>query len=521
MDRFRKENIVVLFLFIVYFINGIIAIPQLSITYDEGDNLSYGIRMLKGQPRKVKIHDDASTMPMLAFNALPRAVQQVVNPDLRKNDGGIADIIAGRYITLFITALTGLFIFKWSRELYGAAAGVFSLFLFVFCPNLNANTILVTTDATAALFTISTAFFFCRLVRRNTLKNLLLFTASIALAQLTKQSLTHLFIIFPLIAIVLLVKKRESVFLVKKNTGRLLVAGLFFLFIINAGFLFSGSGQPLSRYHFESTLFKNLQSSFSFLGSVPLPFPEPYVSGLDLTKNLDDMGAGRTETSGAIYILGESRIQTGFWYYYFVSFFFKTPIPVIACLIIFLVFFFRQRQARRFEEYVLLCCIFYFLFYFSFLVNSQVGLRHVIIIFPLLYVLLGRSVKWLIGKRGLAVILATYSVITFYFFFPNLFAYSNEFLPDKKKVYWVLGNANIDYGQGYYLITRYMKNHPAVTFAPLQPQAGKFVISAEYYLDAYNTGRYKWLHGFEPIDHVQYNFLLFDISENDLKHYKK
>ena len=83
----RHFNIVALALFIIYFINGVIAIPQLSVTYDEGDNLSYSIRFIKGHPEKIKPYDDASTMPVLAFNTVPRAAQQVLTAGLIKVEG--------------------------------------------------------------------------------------------------------------------------------------------------------------------------------------------------------------------------------------------------------------------------------------------------------------------------------------------------------------------------------------------------------------------------------------------------
>ena len=158
--------------------------------------------------------------------------------------------------------------------------------------------------------------------------------------------------------------------------------------------------------------------------------------------------------------------------------------------------------------------------YFDFFYNSQVGIRHVIMIFPLLYVLLGGVANWLLSKKTIAAVFISYSIITFYVFFPNLYAYSNELLPNKKDVYRVLGNANIDYGQAYFLLQRYIAKHPEVKLAPDNPATGKFVLIAGEYLDINNTGKYKWLRQFEPIKEVEYCYLLFDISEDDIKNLK-
>ncbi|MEI9946541.1 MAG: hypothetical protein WDN26_20255 [Chitinophagaceae bacterium] len=74
-------------LFIIYLVNGLIAIPQLSLTGDEGDHMNYAIRFAKMHPEKVKPFDDASTMPMSVLNTIPRAVEQLANPSLKKLTG--------------------------------------------------------------------------------------------------------------------------------------------------------------------------------------------------------------------------------------------------------------------------------------------------------------------------------------------------------------------------------------------------------------------------------------------------
>jgi len=517
----KHFNIVALALFIIYFINGVIAIPQLSVTYDEGDNLSYSIRFIKGHPEKIKPYDDASTMPVLAFNTVPRVVQQVLTPGLTKSDGGESDIMSGRYVTLFLSAFIGLFVLKWSSELYGKNAGLLSLFLFVFCPNINGNAVLVTSDALSCLLTITSAYYFWKSVHDSNWKNVIFFFISLAVAQLTKQSLTHLLIIFSLIAIILFIQQKKVTALNKNFILKLVVSFVIFLFIINAGFLFSGTGQSLSSYQFKSSVFNSIQRLFSFAGSMPLPFPEPYISGLDLTMNIDEMGAGLPETSGNVNILGESRMKSGFWYYYFVTLFFKTPVPVLflCCLLLYILW--RQEKYSLRNAFIPFFCILYFLIYFSFFYNSQVGIRHIIMIFPLLYVLLGKTADWLFSKRAVFVLLVVYSIITYYLFFPNLIAYSNEFIANKKNAYRIIGNANLDYGQSYFLLHKFMDKHQSVKFADETPSTGQFVIAVGDYLDVNNTGRYKWLQNFKPVAHVAHSFLLFDISENDFKKMEK
>jgi hypothetical protein len=499
----------------IYLLNGVIAIPQLSITGDEADHLNYAVRFVKGHPEKVKPFDDASTMPMSGINVIPRFLQQIFQPGLKKYDGGISDVFLGRYITLVFSVMIGLIILLWSAQLYGRLAGLFSLFLFVFCPNLTAHSLLLTTDSFSAFFTISTAYFFWKAVNKATFWNLFFFSISLGLAQLAKQSLTHLFIIFSLLFVFLYFFKKITIINFRKAVFKIAFMAFIIIFIINAGFWFQHTGMALNDYEFSSHFFNTLKTNSSFLNSVPLPFPEPYIEGLDLTKNIDEMGGGRPESSGNIYLLGESRKGTGFWYYYFVVLFFKTPIPVLISTFLMLIFLKRNTKEFYLNEFVPLFTISYFLVYFNFFYNSQVGIRHIIMIFPLLYVLLGGIVNKLVSSKFMPLILM-YSVCTFYFYFPNLIAYSNEFVLPKKNAYKIMADSNIDFRQSYFLLEKYLENHPDVQWAPKKPQAGKFVIGINEYLNLNNSNN-TWLRKFIPIRQVHHSYLLFQITEKDFK----
>jgi hypothetical protein len=511
----KKYYTIIIILFAVYFINGIVAIPQLSITGDEGDHLNYAMRLAKGYPEKVKPFDDASTMPMSVVNVIPRAVEQIFQPTLSKNDWGRSDIFSGRYMTLLMSALIGFFILKCSTELYGRKAGLFSLFLFVFCPNLNGHNVLVTTDAFSALFTLTSTWYFRKVLLNAGWKDCCLFGFHLGMAQLSKQSLTHLYIVFVLIFLFYLLSRKVHL-QTKAITGKILLVTLVTLLVINAGFLFRGTGTSWGQYQFRSSFFAGVQDKLSFMGSIPLPLPEPYLSGLDLTKNIDEIGPGHPESSGSVYILGNRKDGEGFWYYYFVVLFFKTPIPVVIFFLFFLLSLIKNRPDFFKNEFIFISVITYFLIYFSFFYNSQVGIRHILMIFPLLYVLLGRIAEQLWRKQILASALALYSVITFYYYYPNLIAYSNEFIWQKRNAYKIMADSNLDYGQGHILAQRYIAKHPDTHFADTIPTAGKQLLRVSSYLDLANENKYAWLKRFKPVSHVAHSYLLFDIKPADI-----
>ncbi|MDQ3536940.1 MAG: glycosyltransferase family 39 protein, partial [Bacteroidota bacterium] len=488
-----------------------------SITSDEAAHYNYSVRLIKGLPEKVITYSDASTMPVSVLNVTPRIVESILFNTKKKFDGGESDIINGRYITLLISALIGLFIFMWAKDLYGEDAGLAALFFFIFCPNINAHSTLVTTDAYAALFTIACAYYFWKLNTEFSWKYLILFSISLGIAQVSKQSLTHLIFIFLILSITYALINK-SIF---KNFSLKFLSFfcvcLIVLLIINTSFLFFKFGHSINDYQFKSNFFINIQSSFKAVGEIPLPFPEPYIKGLDLTKHLDEIGPGDRKTSGVITILGNRKASEGFWYYYFVSVFFKSPISIILLTGLMLIYAIKRSGSSIInKEFSLLFIVFYLLMYFSFFYNSQVGIRHVIMIYPLIYVLISKFFIFYKNKTVL-LLLFTYSLATFYYYLPNLISYTNEFVLPKRMAYKVVGGSNLDFKQGNKWASEYLAKHAEVQKVSETPKTGKILMSVEEFMDLYNTQQYKWIHQFSPVGHLKHSHLLFHITEDDLK----
>lgn len=514
LNNISKKKLIFILLSCIYFINGIIIINKNSITIDEGDHHSYAVRIVKGHPEKVKPYDDASAMPITVLNTVPRVIQQLGDYDLKRTDWGLKDIKDGRYISLILFYFTGIFILIWSNSLFGINAALYSFFLFTFCPNLLAHGVLLATDGYSALLTVSTAFFFWKYIQKQTILNLIYFSISLGIAQICKQSLTHLFIIFFLLSLYFFLIKDG--FLLKKNLLiHLSFSLLIVLIIINTGFLFYKTGQSLHEYDFKSSFFINFRTLFSVIENFPLPIPEPYLFGMDRTKHMDEIGGGNALSSGSIYLLGNKLVGKGFWYYYFVLFFFKTPISLIFIFFMLLITLVKEK-GRRIDDFniVIWFIIIYLLIYFNFFYKSQVGIRHIIMIYPLLLAGAGCVYKQLFANYKFILIpFIIYSIITFYSFFPNVISYTNEFVLPKYKAYKIMADSNLDYGQGKYELKKYLTANKDVQIAKTVKQTGKIIIGVNSYLDLYNTGEYAWLKMYEPIDHLNHCYLIFYIPQ--------
>ena len=513
------HRLILMLLAICYVVNVGLAIVRTSVVSDETDHFNYAVRLVKGNPDKTKPFDDASCLPLSVVNTLPRAVHQLTHPGYAATDNGENDIRAGRWIMVIFGLLLGFYIYRWSYEWYGKKAALISTALFVFCPNLTAYAGFVMTDLFAALFTIIPLYHFWKYRNGGGWRQFFYFAIALSLAQVAKQSLSHLYFIFFILWVVgIAADFRRSEFAVPRILKKFAVLVLIQLVVINIGFQFRHFGKSLKEYSFTSIAFSKLTDAAGPIASVPLPLPEPYLKGLDQTLYMVQLGAGNKDVAADNYLFGEKR-KKPFAYYYFAIVFFKTPLITLIAVAL-SIFLMIRRINRSFwrNECFLVLPVVYFLLYFNLGVSIQGGLRHVLMIYPLLYVLCGRLIE-LDGAKGRAAALAgaVWLLASFYYYCPNLVPYTNETIPDKKMAYRVMADSNLDLGQAQRWLRHFLAGHPEYKPAPLQPAAGKFYIGVNDLLDLYDEGNYTWLlDHFKPGGHVAHSILLFDIDQADI-----
>ena len=127
-----------------------------SLTNDAPEHLGYGLRILHGDATRF----DDSKMPVSAWNALPKRLAEMLEPGALQRF--LAADATARYPTMVASLVLAWLVFHWSRKLYGFAAGLLSLTLEVFDPNLLAHSRFVTTDLYAALTVTLTLYTFWR-----------------------------------------------------------------------------------------------------------------------------------------------------------------------------------------------------------------------------------------------------------------------------------------------------------------------------------------------------------------------
>ena len=233
----------------------------------------------------------------------------------------------------------------------------------------------------------------------------------------------------------------------------------------------------------------------------------------------EELGGGQNGSlNGTPYLLGEYQTH-GFWYYYFVVLFFKMPIPTLLIVLgTFFFLFVRFNKVRFFSnEVFLLVPAIYFLIYLSFFYSTQIGIRHILIIFPLLYIFSGKLFSRIIEarKQYLLYILLTLQAISLLRYFPHFLPYTNEFITDKKMAYKKVADTNLCYGEGQKYLKQYLSKNKDVILMPEKPLAGKVIMEVNEMLNlnVRTAGKYDWIQSLIPIDHIHSQYLVFNVSQ--------
>jgi len=497
-------------------------LQRLTINYDEGLFSYYGTTLLKLEGDKDIVKFD-SKLPITALNMLPRAVVQLFHPGLKRTDA-YKDIMMGRYVSLLVALLLALLIYHWSALLYGTKAGLASFIIFLLCPNFLAHGVFVSSDIFACLFMTASLYFLWQFSQAGQTKHWLMTSGCVALAQITKFSMIHLFIVFPLlVAVMYFLKGRifpgKPFNKIKLIKLLLLFAGINWL-VICAAHLFYGMFIPLNNYTFRSGTLQHLQAFLRGAGKyLPVPFPSSYIQSLDMVIYLDHLGAGQAGSSqGSLYITGNSS-RYGFWYYYFVVLWYKLPLSVL--LVLGASFYLYIKKWNKFifvkNELYLLVPVIYFLIYMSFFYSTQIGIRHILIILPLLYVFAGFLFQQAYNYRAARYLVyasVLYQCISVGIFFPHFLPYTNEMITDKKMAYKKIADTNLCYGEGGRFLQTYLQQHPGAKYLPPGICSGKIVMEVNEMLniDIATVGKYNWVNGLTPSDHIHSQYLIFDIS---------
>ncbi len=503
-------------------------ISKQNITHDEPQYIEYAKRWLHGHPERLYPLDDSKS-PVVAVCWVPRIARQLIKPDYKLFDYGRKDQAEGRYMMILFSLLTALYVYWWCKDLYGMRGWQLPLLLLLFDPLFLAYSTLITTDIACGAFLVATLYHFRKFQITNGTKQLIASAAFTGLGIVTKQSLIFLFLLLPILSLVGKINNKES----KIKTSFTLIKAkntIFFLLtvilIINLAFYFKGTFFALNEYSFKSTSFQALQRIFSDFKWLRVPFPSSFIQSIDLLKAHAELGAGKYgSTYDGVYLFGEVRMDKGFWYYYLILFFYKMPLGTLLLILASVIIFFKKFEMTSFANkymYVVIPIVFYGIV-LSFYNVFQIGIRHLLIIFPFIFIGLGYTFNYLSNRKKVfeitayaAIIFSIFSMISYY---PDLLPYTNELIGNKKAVYKKVMDSSIDYGQSDSIAKNFILQNEGYKMCSEMPDTGHYLVSMrELAFSKMNKQKdISWFNKFQPIGLFQHVFLLYFISEDDLK----
>jgi hypothetical protein len=436
-----------------------------SPTVDEFTHLPAGVFYLKTgdfdlaarTPPLIKM---MAALPLMPLDPQIRTVKParespwypwILGTDFMQRNRPIYDhlFLLGRLPIVALGLLMGLIVYLWARDLYGPAAGVVALTFFAFNPTLIAHSHIVTADVGAATFLVLALYAFYRWALQPTPLRMLVAGLALGVAQLAKGTAVLLYPILLLLLVIALVRGERPV---SRRLGAFAAMILVSLVVLNAGYLFQGTGRPLGSFDFQSRFMKGIAGHLP--SALTMPLPAPYLEGFDGVRL--DAEAGEFPN----YLFGRWSRQ-GTPLYYLVCFLFKTPLPFLAACL--LAPFVRLRPRPRLELYAGLPLAILLISYSVLTGNVNYGIRHILSAFPLLFIYASRLMPFVL-ERSLALRRAALGGLLLYplsvlIATPNTIDYFN--LLARGRGDEILLDSNLDWGQGLKRLRKYM-NHQGI-----------------------------------------------------------
>ena len=402
------------------------------------------------------------------------------NPNVLFRSGNDAArlLMAGRMMIALLGAALVLLVYQWSSELFGWRGGFISMLLCAFCPALLAHGALVTSDMAVAFFFTFAAWAFWRLCQQATPARLVVCAFAITGLFLSKMSGV---IILPVIAALLVIRfLPDSPLIIAFRgehilRGRARVAFALSLILLATGLLIAGG--IWTAYSFRYGMFNPalpdhldensdwarlsemkgvVISAVLFARSHHL-LPEGYLYGFAGTAS--DVQGRSSFLNGAYSGVGFS----GFFPYVFLV---KTPLAVFCLLAGAAIAGVRKWRTSRQWLYRIAPLLVLFVIYWAFALRAHIniGHRHLLPVYPLIYILAGACGVYLKpgGKRWQALLVAAallWFVAESLFIRPDYLAYFNAIAGGPDNAWRHLVDSSLDWGQDLPALQRWLDAH--------------------------------------------------------------
>ncbi len=484
-------------------------------------------------------------------------------------------IFRARAALLPLALLMALLIFFWTRDLFGESAAFFSLFLYSFFPEMIIHASLVTTDFAPATFYFGIFYFLFRFVRTGNFKNIYLAGLAIGLAIASKYStfaalpllyvfsFWYAFAIFPERSSIRGQAEKIACPLMNISRVPLWLMILITVFVVSHKKSFPIFSLPLlylwlSRFLPAKSRLQNPQMlramklllillSVAFLVILVIYFEpaswfrhmrmDPFKRFFRGWSIFRDHSVSSPHPS---FLFGEFSTK-GWWYYYLIAMLVKIPAPILLLFFLGFSHLIFSKKSVRPEIFLLVIPPVFYWAIASFVNKVNIGVRHILIVYPFLLVIAGAAFEFLGQSKFRKIrpfvigLSALWLITTSALAFPNYLSYFNGLpgLLGKKET--ILGDSNISWGQDlkrlkiwmeqnriaeiyrllnfnfpeeldYYKIN-YTKGDSMLHFQ--RKDSGYYAVDMFTYQALVSKSEFLWLKTIQPVAHIGGSILIY------------
>ena len=384
----------------------------------------------------------------------------------------------GRLPIVVLGTAVAAFLYWWTKQLAGTAAGFIALVLYSVDPTLLAHTQLATLDMGLAGCVALAIYAVIRYLKRPTPGTLWGAGGAFALAMLVKFTAIVLVPIYALLCVMRYVRRgARGASLAWASAWTSLWRLAVVVAAATLGLAFVAYAFQIRQSEPDWDLVRFLQAhagpssipirALLKVSHVPRPAPD-FWAGVSF-----QLKHGASEETPA-YLNGQ-RYRGGRLDYLPVAFLVKTPVATLAlgglALAVFTYrFVARTKAPPSFDEIGILAAMILF-FGVNVLVRVNLGIRYLLPLYPLLFIFIGLQFAWLhaaAAGRKLVVSLIivgmlTYGIVSSVRAYPHYLAYFNEPSGGPANGWRHLADSNLDWGQDLPGVQAYLATHRVET----------------------------------------------------------
>lgn len=424
-------------------------------------------------------------------------------------------LFLGRLGMLPFALLTGALVFLWARQVFGNTGGLFALCCYVTNPLMIGYGALLVVDMAYSASMLLALFLLFHFLLQPSIGRAVALGLGLGTALATKYLIL---LVAPVVLFSAAIRMRR----IGPALGIALMTGVIALLTLHAWYGFTVGTATTDPSNYESDLISGLVE-LPVLGWLVTLLPEPFLAGVDFQLSIND-SYDRTFLNG--------KVAAGHWDYFLWSFLLKTPEWTILLGTWILLrrvpgWLLKRGSAQEWAlAWTVVPSGLVLMIYLSFFARLQLGVRYMLPVFSLLFILFGASLLEPLLRRisrsvlvGIAALLLALQGWDLWSTWPNLIAYYNTSAGGQAYSYKHFIDSNSDWLQlrdrGLVLLQKSEGEELQIIIRDQGPRFGRIAIYVTQFgkRDPLDLSRsYHWLDPFTAERNLDAAWWVFEVT---------